>query len=111
MQFSRIYFLLFFFVYLFSGCSGSHRSRSTTLNPAIPYHVWITLKNEKTVVDRIMTMCNLAQKPNKMQVSYPASIPGSIMLEYAWNQMDPRIIAKIKKACAKEPKLISIESE
>ena len=111
MQPTSIRSFLFLIIVFISGCRGTHNPTSTTANSPIPYHVWITLKNDKPVVDRIMAMCNLAQKPNKIQVSYPASTPGSIMIEYYWKRITPELIEKIKKACSKEPAFISLENE
>jgi hypothetical protein len=109
MQPTSIRSFLLLIILFISGCGGTHNPKSIT--PPIPYHVWITLKNDKPVVDRIMAMCNLAQKPNKIQVSYPASTPGSIMIEYYWKRISPELIEKLKKACSKEPALISLENE
>ena len=101
-------FVLLFILFI-SGCSGTHHPKSVT--PPIPYHVWITLKNDKPVVDHIMAICNLAQKPNKIQVSYPASAPDAIMIEYYWKRISPELIEKLKKACSKEQAFISWDNE
>lgn len=107
MQFTRTILAFLIFAALLFGCGSTRHAEA----PPIPFHVWITLKNEKSTIDRVMAMCNLAQKPNKLQVSYPVSSPGTIVIEYYWKRMDPSLVDKIKKACSKESDLISLDSQ
>ncbi len=76
-----------------------------TTSEDIAFHVVITVKQENNGLNDVMAAFNGVQKPDKMRVYYPKSVPGAAAVDCLWNRMDTKDIERVKnieKSCLRK---------